>query len=581
MGAKLFVVLAYLVGMLVLGALVRRRSSGPQEFFLAGRSLRTFVLLGTMAATNFSAFTVVGFSGAGYRMGFAFYPIMAYGTGLMALTFILIGIPAFRIGRELGLITPSELIEARFGSRGLGVLFAAVQSVFTLPYLALQPLAAGYVLESLLGVPHALGAAVVTAVIVCYVLAGGMRSVAWTDVVQGFVMLAALAAGLAVVVHALGGWGAATASLAAASPEHLTRPGAGGGLPVGIWASYMALWFMADPMLPQLFQRFYAAKSEGAIVRMSALYPVVTTVLFFLPVAIGALGRLIIPGLEGQKADAIFPLLMERIGGGWLAGLAAAGVLAAIMSTMDSQLLTLASIVERDFLRRKGAAARRAAAAPVARATTRRSRVAVAVLAVAGCALALRPPATMLAIATEAFAGFAVLFPTVVAALYWKRATASGALLSIVVGEAVVGAYHFRLLPDFGLLPAVPATAAAALALLLVGFLAPARSALPAAFASHARFTMGRGRAVIWALILGAFGVLSTDWWRFNGRSPTMIAGLPDWVVYFVVLGFALVPALWLFGRDATRAPACYNASEHSSRGAGDAVGSAEGSGTQ
>lgn len=398
-----------------------------------------------MAATNFSAFTVVGFSGAGYRMGFAFYAVMAYGAGLMALTFILIGIPAFRIGRELGLVTPSELIEARFGSRRLGVLFAGVQSSFTLPYLALQPLAAGYVLESLLGVPHALGAAVVTAVIVCYVLAGSMRSVAWTDVVQGFVMLAALAAGLGVVVAALGGWGAAMARLAAASPEHLTRPGAGAGLSVGIWASYMALWFMADPMLPQLFQRFYAARSEKAIVTTAALYPVVTTVLFFLPVAIGAFGRLVIPGLEGQKADTIFPLLMERVGGGWLAGLAAAGVLAAIMSTMDSQLLTLASIVERDFLRRREAGAQRIAGPPSTRATTRRSR-----------------------------------------------------------------------------------------------------------FAAHARFLMGWGRALAWALVLGAFCVLSTDWWRFDGRSPAMAAGLPDWVVHFVVLGFLLALALALFGRDAT-----------------------------
>jgi SSS family solute:Na+ symporter len=554
MGAKLLVVLTYLVGMLVLGALARRKRGGAQEFFLAGRSLRTFVLLGTMAATNFSAFTVVGFSGAGYRMGFAFYPVMAYATGLMALTFILIGIPAFRIGRELGLITPAELIEARFGSPGLGVVFAAVQGLFTLPYLALQPLAAGYVLESLLGVPHALGAGVVTAVIVCYVLAGGMRSVAWTDVVQGFIMLAALAAGLAVVVHALGGWGAATTRLAAASPGHLTRPGAGGGLPIGIWVSYMALWFMADPMLPQLFQRFYAAKTERSIVKMAALYPVVTTVLFFLPVAIGAFGRLVIPGLEGQKADTIFPLLMDRVGGPWLAGLAAAGVLAAIMSTMDSQLLTLASIVERDFLRRRESPAPRAPGAPVARATTRRSRFAVALLAAAGCALALRPPATMLAIATEAFAGFAVLFPTVIAALYWRRATTWGAVVSIVVGEAVVVAYHFRLLPDLGLLTAIPATAAAALVLLLAGFLAPSRRALPAAFAAHARLRMGRSRALAWTLVLGAFCVLSTDWWRFNGGSPTMVAGLPDWVIYFIVLGFALALALALFGRDATRA---------------------------
>jgi SSS family solute:Na+ symporter len=552
MAVKLAVVLAYLVGMLVLGAAVRRRAAGPHEFFLAGRSLRSLVLLGTMAATNFSAFTVVGFSGAGYRMGFSFYPVMAYGTGLMALTFILIGIPAYRIGRELGLITPAELVEARFGSPALGVLFAGVQSVFTLPYLALQPLAAGYVLESLLGVPHALGAAVVTAVIVIYVLMGGMRSVAWTDVVQGLVMFAALAAGLAVVVGALGGWGAAMGRLAAALPSHLSRPGTGGGLPVGVWVSYMALWFMADPMLPQLFQRFYAARRERGIVFMAACYPVVTTVLFFLPVAIGALGCLLIPGLEGQKADTVFPTLMERFGGPWLAGLAAAGVLAAIMSTMDSQLLTLASIVERDLFRRKDAPGD--AGARPARATSRRSRIAVAALAVAGCLIALRPPATMLAIATEAFAGFAVLFPAVVAALFWKRASAPAAAASIAAGEAAVVAYHFGLLPTFGLLPAVPAAAVAAVVLAAIGLAAPSRRDPPDAFARHTRFGIGRRAAVAWTAVFGAFCVLSTDWWRFDGRSPAMVAGLPDWVLQFALLGFLLAAALAVFGRRVSRA---------------------------
>ncbi len=554
MGAKLLVVLVYLAGMLVLGALARRKTGGAQEFFLAGRSLRTFVLLGTMAATNFSAFTVVGFSGAGYRMGFAFYPVMAYGTGLMALTFILIGIPAFRIGRELGLITPAELIEARFGSRRLGVTFAVVQSVFTLPYLALQPLAAGYVLESLLGVPHALGAAVVTAVIVCYVLAGGMRSVAWTDVVQGFVMLAALAAGLAVVVDALGGWSAATTRLAAASPEHLTRPGAGGGLPVGIWVSYMALWFMADPMLPQLFQRFYAARDERSIVRTAALYPVVTTVIFFLPVAIGAFGRVLIPGLEGQKADTVFPLLMERFGGPWLAGLAAAGVLAAIMSTMDSQLLTLASIVERDFLRRQGrrsAAGRRSATAsarpPAARASPSPCSPSPGARWRSGrrprCSRSRPRPSRASPCSSRRSS---------------RRSTGGGPPRRARCSRSSWGRPWWSRItsgccPTWGCSRRSPRRPRR-----------PSRSCLPGLRRRRAprsrrcsRPTRGSG----WGgggpspgrSSSARFGVLSTDWWRFDGRSPAMVAGLPDWVIYFIVLGFALAVALALFGRDATR----------------------------
>lgn len=551
MGARLAIVVGYLAALLAIGFVGRRRSrAGEEDFFLAGRTLGPLVLLATMAATNFSGFTVVGFAGAGYRMGFAFYPVMAYGTGLMALSFVVIGLPAWRLGRRFGLITPPELLTARYASRPLTVLFALAMAAFTLPYLAIQPMAAGYALESLLGVPYALGAGIVTALVLLYVLLGGMRSVVWTDVLQGVLMLAVLAAGFAVVAGASGGVASGYARLAAESPEHFARPGAGGGLLLGIWGSYMLLWFLADPMFPQLFQRFYAARSERSIVRTMVFYPIVTTVLFFFPVALGVLGRLHLPGLTGKDTDKVLPLLMERFGGSALAALAGAGLLAAIMSTMDSQLLTLGSIVERDLLRRgdapvqggshgmRGGGVRTAATA----------RVLLAALAVVGYLLALRPPATILAIATETFAGLAVLFPAIVAALYWRRATAAGAIASIAAGELAVVLYHFELLPTFGLLPAMPAVAVAVAVLVIVGLASRSRSRLPDGWAEAASIRLPRRAGFGWALVFVGFFVASVDWWNFGERAA-LVAGLPSWLLYFVALGFLLSGAFFLIGR--------------------------------
>jgi SSS family solute:Na+ symporter len=103
---------------LVIGFVARARwKAPPDSYFLADRKLGTLILLATMAATNFSAFTVFGTSGAGYRDGYAFFPIMGFGTGFMALTFWILGRKIWHIGRSRGLVTPPELMRDRYGSR--------------------------------------------------------------------------------------------------------------------------------------------------------------------------------------------------------------------------------------------------------------------------------------------------------------------------------------------------------------------------------------------------------------------------------------------------------------------------------
>ncbi|MFC2100020.1 sodium:solute symporter family protein, partial [Candidatus Bipolaricaulota bacterium] len=169
MAVRLAVIIGYFVILLAIGLWARRRARGTSEdYFLASRSLSPVVLFLTMAATNFSAFTVFGFSGAGWEAGYSYYPVMAFGTGFMALTFLLIGRPAWRMGVAHGLLTPPEMVYHVTGSRSLRILFFLVMAVFTVPYLAMQPIAAGYALNSLLGIPYFAGAAIITAVMLLY-----------------------------------------------------------------------------------------------------------------------------------------------------------------------------------------------------------------------------------------------------------------------------------------------------------------------------------------------------------------------------------------------------------------------------
>ena len=520
---KISVLAAYFLIVLLIGYFTRTRwKSSPTSYFLADRKLGTVILLATMIATNFSAFTVFGTSGAGYRDGYGFFPIMAFGTGFMALSFWVIGRKAWRIGRERGIITPPALVMSLYNSRALGFLFAVVMIAFTLPYLALQPMAAGYALQELVGIPYFSGCVLVTAIIVLYTLHGGLRAVAWTDLFQGLLMLIMLVAVLAVIAGHHGGLAAANRQVMALKPELFSRPGGGGHYTLGIWFSYMVLWFLCDPMFPQLFQRFFAARSEQSISRMMMLYPLICTVMFFPPIAVGVMGHLSFPDLAGKGADRILPLVVNAVSGDFMAAMVTAGALAALMSTMDSQLLTLSSIFTHDLL-------------PVLRkpstGTSIPGRIFVIGLSIAGLVLAYRPPATMIEIATETFTGLAVLFPTALFGLYWKRVYPAPAVLSILAGETALVFFHFKLISPSPFLPIIAVMLVAFGVYLFVHLLLRMKE-------GHLSF-----RAPVWLtdryflMLMGIF-VLAMDFWAWESKRP-MIMGFPIWMGYFILLSAA------------------------------------------
>jgi len=541
MWVKALIVAGYLAVLLGIGFWARKRARRTAEdYFVASRSLPPLVLFLTMAATNFSAFTVFGFSGAGWRIGYSFYPIMAFGTGFMALSFAYIGRPVWRLGKEKGLFTPPELVFNRFASPTLRLLFLGVMVAFTLPYLAMQPMAAGYALEELLGIPYFGGAMLITAVMLAYTFFGGMRGVAWTDVLQGGMLLLLLIVAIGLIASHFGGLPAANYTAALRWPELFSRPGMGGAFTPGIWLGYMLLWSLCDPMFPQLFQRFYAARSEKALQTTMALYPLITGVLFLLPVTIGVIGRLAFPELPvGTASDRILPLLLSHYAPAALEALVLTAALAALMSTLDSQLLTLSSMFTRDLVE------------PLAK---RRSppwvgKLFVVGLALAGLAIAWRPPATFLEIATETFTGLAVLFPTVVGALYWKRATAKGAIASILVGEGLVAAYHFKLVPSLGTLPVVPIVVAAALVLLVVSFLSQPH---PQAEPPRGKSKENKG-LVKWSLAFILLFLLGNDYWAWgDGRLGPL--NFPWWVWYFLGLCTLMALAFWRFAHTRSAA---------------------------
>lgn len=537
---KAAIIIGYFLVVLAIGFLARTRwKSSPETYFLADRRLGTLVLLGTMVATNFSAFTVFGTSGAGYRDGYAFFPIMGFGTGFMAVTFWIIGRKAWQIGRRHSVVTPPELIRSLYGSPSLSLLFALVMIVFTIPYLALQPMAAGYALEELTGLPYTYGCLLVTGIIVLYTLRGGMRAVAWTDLFQGAIMFIMLAVSLFIVSIHHGGFVAAQQEILTRSPELFARPGGLGKYTPGIWMSFLMLWFFCDPMFPQLFQRFFTARSSKTISRIMLFYPLICTVVFIMPISIGVMGRLSFPDLVGKQADRILPMVLTAISGNVVASLVIAAGLAALMSTMDSQLLTLSSIFSRDIL-------------PLARKNPKNDsvsgRIFVISLSLLGLLLAYRPPATILQIATQTFTGLAVLFPTVIFGLYFKRLHALPAVLSILIGEAAVLAFYMKWLSPGGFLPVVWVMATSFSVYLIAHLLLSLRDG-----ALHLR--LPRWVTSRFTYLLGGIFVLGIDVWSW-GKVQPVIFGLPGWLWYFVGLSCLQVVVMRFLVRDEISEPA-------------------------
>jgi len=462
----------YLASLLGIGYFTWRKSHKTSEdYFVASRSIGPLVLFLSLAATNFSAFTFFGFAGAAYKLGLAYYGIMAFGTGFMAISFYIIGRKVWKLGKEKGYITPPELIGDRLKSDSLRMIFLAVMVVFTLPYLATQAVGGGIALNQLTEgeVSYELGAVIVTAVILVYVTVGGMRADAYTDFLQGILMLVTLLAAVGIVSAGLGGFTEANSRLAEEFPDLVTRAT----FTPQIWISYMVLWTLCDPMFPQLFSRFYAARDERSIKISMIMYAPMTALLFLLPVLIGAWGNLEFPGLTGKEPDNILPMMVDEFAPSWLLGIMLSGAFAALMSTADSQLLVLSSMLTRDVYKRW---LKRSAS------TTQEfvvGKVLVVILALLGLVLALTSVETIFETLTKTtFTGLAVLFPTTVAALYWKRVTKWGCIASILAGELTYVGFYFGIIPNeakFGFLEVMPVVAVSIVVLIVASLLTSTR----------------------------------------------------------------------------------------------------------
>ncbi len=525
MSSAWLIVGGYAIAMVAF-AIWARRDLGKEDesYYLAGRSLSGPILLITMAATNFSAFTVYGSSGASYRIGLSFLPIMAFGTGFMAVSMYLLGRKVRARSLEHGAITAPEMVLGQTGSRNAQLTMASVLVMATIPYLALQPRAAGIVVSALFGGPEWIGAVLVTVLVVAYTLTGGLKAVVRTDAVQGAIALGLLWLGLAMVINDAGGLGVAM-DVISSSEDTARLLGREGNYTLLIWTSTMILWLFADPMFPQLYQRLCAAESDFAIGRMATLYPAVAWLAFLPPILIGTLGHLNNPGLDRAGSENILPTMIMEVGGEWLGGLVLVAGLAALMSTMDSQLLATGSLVTRDLVPRE------------IQGSWSRESVIIA-LAVLGLFLSLWSELSILDLGLLAFSMYAVMFPSVFAAAHFDNVDGRAVIASIVAGESVVllAVFSPESFDGWWVEPvkgAVPTSVIPSLVAAIIG-LTSVQYACKRKIGFGWLGEIGSGEMAPMIGLVAVFVLAQDFWWWDDGE--TWALGLPKWIWWAALL---------------------------------------------
>ncbi len=422
----LFIIIVYLLLVMGIGAFSHRlfRRTG-EDYFMASRSIGPFVLLMSLFGTNMTAFALLGSSGEAYHAGIGVFGLMPAISGLVIpAVFFFVGTRAWSIGKRHGYITQVQFFRDRWDSDALGLALFVVLVVLVIPYLLIGVMAGGLTLNQITGgqVPEWIGGLVICLVVLVYVTYGGLRGTAWVNTFQTLVFMFLGAITVAVVVSRMGGLSVVMARVQEAHPELLVR---GDNFSKVRWLTYSFIPLSAG-MFPHMFMHWLSAKKVENFRLTVVAYPLCIAAVWLPPVLLGIFGNLDFPGLVGGQSNSILVRMIGLYTPGVLAGLLGAGVFAAVMSSLDSQVLSLSTMFTEDIVKRYGTSGRMSDQRQIVV-----GRIFVSLILAFTYALFLVSNRSIFDLATWSFTGFASLFPVAIAALFWRRSTKQGALACV------------------------------------------------------------------------------------------------------------------------------------------------------
>lgn len=474
--------MAMLVALGVLSQLVLRKTVA--DYFVASRGLGSVMLLMSLIGTTMTAFALIGSSGEAWESGIVVYGKMASWSGIIhAAMYFLIGVKLWAFGKKYGYVTQIQFFRDRFESDKLGLLLFPILVALLIPYLLLGIITSGEAIQGMTSgafpqlfettkgaVPYWLGGLVTCVVVLYYISAGGVRGTAWVNALQTVIFLVLGLAACYVISEKLGGPAKATQMVMEYNPTRLKRDVTEADRK--LYEEKLAA-YQADPkkaiikprephaaskvefatylfiplsvaMFPHLFQYWLTARSAKKF-RLSIIgQPLLIMVIWAPCVMIGIWatsaiynGEPVVPPDWGRP-NGVLPMVVKKLASPVLGAFLAAGIFAAVMSSMDAQFLALGSMFTNDF---------------VAHYSKKKfsekqlvfiGRCFILVIVAVSYILALAwRDSRVFRLGVWCFTGFASLFPILFAAIYWRRVTKAGVYASILAAT-IVWLYLFR-----------------------------------------------------------------------------------------------------------------------------------------
>ncbi len=418
MSAVTGVLLAYLAVLAALAIWSRRETHSLSGFFLAGKKLPFWVVAFSMNATGESGWLLIGLTGMGYAVGAQAYWVVVGEVIGVWLAWTFVSRRMKRIGDATDAITVPDVLAARFGD-GLHILrWIAVVIIVSMvcAYVTAQMTATGKAFSNFIDIDYTTAVILGAAIIITYTFVGGFKAVAYTDAVQGALMLLGLIVVPTVAIGTAGGWGQVSAALAAQDPALLSLwDFAGDGLPG--WIAFVSFLAIGLPFLgaPQLMSRFLAVRDESELGRARTMSVLVILLFDVGAVTAGMAGRALFPELADQEA--IFPVLARELFPAVITGLLLVIVLSAIMSTVDSLLLLASSAVVRDAMQHIFGSRRADARLAVY------GKVVTVLIGVVAVIFALEEPRLIFWFILFAWSGLGAAFGPVILCMFYYRHT--------------------------------------------------------------------------------------------------------------------------------------------------------------
>ncbi|HSR69837.1 MAG TPA: sodium:solute symporter family protein [Acidobacteriota bacterium] len=466
----------YMLSVLAVGTLSHRLFRGTgEDYFVATRTIGPFVLLMSLFGTHMTSFTLLGASAQAYSVGVGVFGLLASSSALVVpVIFFFVGTRIWALGKRYGYLTPVQFFRDRWDSSLLGLVLFVVLVAFVIPYLLIGVMGGGIAIEQISqgAVPEWLGALVICLVVMTYVVYGGMRGTAWVNTFQTLVFMSLAALAFVWIAYKLGGITEGIERVAEVRPDLLVREGRVQPLKM---ISYVLIPVSAG-MFPHLFIHWLTARKAETFRTSVIGYPICVGIVWICSVLIGLYGAADFPGLQGPEANSILVRMIRLHSPELLAGLLAAGVVAAIMSSLDSQVLCLSTMFTQDIVRHYAFGEQMSEKRQIFLA-----RVFVAAILGMTFLIFLVSNRSIFNLGIWCFTGFASLFPIVLAALFWKRSSKAGVLASVIV-TVLLWSYFFLqgwrdpsyTVLDSGLMPVTVVFAASCLALWTVSLATPA-----------------------------------------------------------------------------------------------------------